>query len=247
MENRIIIFSYYSISKHFPSDCFLDLSPNIVYRNMFLETCSENKIHFEFPMFEDHTYNSICNGKELISLIREPSEYDKYIIFRSKNRIVGYYRVGTAYFQETNFFNRNGFVWGFKADEVHLVKKGSLTYNGPPLGRSKPRSWSNDPKWKKVLNKYLFKIKQQQNIAEEYQSETNRLINIFQDKDKVQKWKDYCSSCSSSNKCTFYNRNRRYKPDNPDHDLFYVINMYYSGDFYSRNILESIPKIPIRK
>jgi len=70
VEKDIVLFYYYSFPP-VPDGCFLGLLSDIAYRNMFLLPCPGNKIHFEFPMFEDHSYNSICNRlgvRELINL-----------------------------------------------------------------------------------------------------------------------------------------------------------------------------------
>ena len=94
----IVLFYYYS-SPLLPEDCYLQLSKDIAYRNMFMINNESDKIHFEFPMFEDHSYNTICSTKGLRSLIKRPDSHEKYIIFRTKNIdtgeciIIGYYKI----------------------------------------------------------------------------------------------------------------------------------------------------------
>lgn len=250
MEKDIILFYYYS-SPSLPEDCYLELSSDIAYRNMFLLPCAENKIHFEFPMFEDHSYNTICNRKGVRSLIKRPSENEKYIIFRTKNddtrdcNIIGFYKIGKAYYQETSMFNNNGFIWGIESKNAHLVKKGEIVYNGPTIRRGYRISWGSD-EWNSILNNLLVAIKKETNYANKYRSETNRLIELFKDIEKINEWKDHCLNCENRNDCTLYRRFTIYNNSHPNTNIYSVINSIYTRNLYSRNVLNTIPKMYLK-
>jgi len=55
MVNDSILFFYYSMPE-LPEYCYLNLKPEIAYRNMLMFP-SDDVIHFELPVFEDHSYN----------------------------------------------------------------------------------------------------------------------------------------------------------------------------------------------
>ena len=132
MDRDIVLFYYYS-SPAVPNRFFLGLSNDITYRNMFLLPCPGNKIHFEFPMFEDYSYNGICNRLAVRELIKRLGNHEKYIIFRTDNKeLIGFYRILRAFCQETNIFNNHGFVWGIETDPC-LITKEAVKYDGPRL------------------------------------------------------------------------------------------------------------------
>ena len=250
MEKDIVIFYYYS-SPSLPKGCFLRLSDDIAYRNMFLLPSGDKKIHFEFPVFEDHSYNTICNCEGVRSLIKMPRDHKKYIIFRTRNfdtkecNIVGYYHVGRAYFQETKMFNNNWFVWGIETKDVHLVKKGAIVYKGKYIRQKYRVSWRSE-EWNRILNELLESIKVEKNLSEKYKEETNRLTGIFKNEEKMNEWKESCTHCRSQKECTLYRRFKRYHDKHPGSDMFSVINNVYKSKLYSRNVLEKLPKIYLR-
>lgn len=243
-EKDIVFFYYYS-SPSLPEDCFLRLSKDIAYRNMFLLRCG-GKIHFEFPMFEDHSYNSVCNLNGVKSLIKQPRDHKKYMIFRTKNQdtkkcnIVGYYRVGKVYYQETDMFNSNGFVWGVEAAEAHLIRRDTVIYN-KKIGRRYRASWANE-EFAKELNEILKIIRKEENISERYKEETKKLVELFKSEEKMNEWKEQCQCCKSKRKCTLQHRSVPYNNKDPDLDMFSVIHHIYTSNIYSRNELNKLPK-----
>lgn len=246
MQKDIVLFYYYS-SPPVPEKCFLSLREDIAYRNMFLLKCPDSLIHFEFPMFEDHSYNTICNRKGLRSLIQRPNHHEKYIIFKTCDAdVIGFYKVLKAYYQESKMFNNYGFVWGIEA-YPHLIEKGVIKYQGPRIPRGYRSSWSVNAKsdWNKILNELLFQIQKEKNISDIYQSETNRLLGIFRDP-KMEEWKDSCKVCATQSKCALFREFKKYAEANPDSNMFSVINNIYSGNLYSRNILNRVPKIYLK-
>ncbi|KKL93668.1 hypothetical protein LCGC14_1872390 [marine sediment metagenome] len=249
-ERDIVLFYYYSTSP-FPTDCYLEISNDIVHRNLFLFKCDDGKIHFEFPMFENHTYNSICNRRGVRSLIKRDND-KKYIIFRTidkkkrQRHIIGYYKVGKQYYQETNLFNNNGFVCGFEASETHLLKKGDLIFKDRSIGRGYNVSWHTE-KMNKKLNSFLDKIQDKSvNVSDLYQNETSLLISLFKDKERIEEWRTSCKTCESKKKCYFFKYNERYTKKNPNSNMFDIINKVYNSNIYSKNVLDKIKKIYIR-
>jgi len=242
MNKDIVLFYYYS-SYSTANGCWLNLSKDIALRNMFLRPCG-SVIHFEFPTFEDHSYNSICNGKGLKSLIKRESGNDKYIIFRTKDRdtdincIIGYYKLGKMYYQETSLFNNNGFIWGIKASPAYLIKKGIIECKYS--GRNYVASW-NSKKWGERLNNLIERIEEEENVSNLYQSETNKLISIFKNKNKINEWRNMCKSCEEKKDCKIYKCFKRYG-NKQNSDMFSVINYIYTSNIYSRNVINDVEK-----
>ena len=246
LERDIVIFYYYS--SPLPSaTCYLRLLNSVVYRNMFLLPCPDGKIHFEFPVFEDHSYNTVCNRRGLRALVERPSEHDKFILFRTRttcHEITGFYRVRRAFFQTTRMFNNNGFVWGIEA-APHLVERGSVIYEGPTLTRGYRTSWS-DQTWRQVLNDLVDRVQQKENISELYSSETNRLIGLFKDEQAVDAWRKKCLSCVEDISCPIGRAYKRYAALHPERDMFSAVNYVYNSNIYSKNVLETVPRVYLR-
>ena len=244
MDKDIVLFYYYS-SPTAPDGCFLGLSNDIAYRNMFLFPCPDNKIHFEFPIFEDHSYNSICNLLGVKKLIKRPGNRKKYIVFRTEsNNVIGFYRVLRAYYQETNMFDDNGFVWGLEA-EPYLIKKGSVKYDGPRLRQGYKASWQSS-EWAELLAGLLGRIQTHKNLSGMYRSETIRLIELFKDSEKMKKWEERCLVCTKRSECTICRKFNRYNREHPGSNMFVVLNKIYNSNVYSRDYLCEIPKIYLK-
>ncbi|MHA1380628.1 MAG: hypothetical protein ACTSRG_19855 [Candidatus Helarchaeota archaeon] len=249
MEIDIILFYYYS-APSLPDNCYLNLVNDLLYRNMFLFLTPGNGIHFEFPIFEDHSYNTICNRVGMRSLIKRPAENERYIIFRTKNldnkknTIIGYYKVGRKYYQETNMFGNNGFVWGIESEDVHLIRKGQIELE-EVLRQGYRTSW-NSEEWNYKLNELLERIRREEDISDLYRDETNRLIRIFKDREAVIEWREECQYCTQRGDCTLFRRYMRYNNGHKDSDMYCVLHKIYCSNIYSRNYLNTIPKIYIR-
>jgi hypothetical protein len=209
---------------------------------MFLLPCPDKKIHFEFPVFEDHSYNTICNRLGVRALIQRPKSRAKYIIFRTRdNDIIGFYRVRRAYYQETDMFNNNGFVWGIEAD-AYLIRKEAVKYKGAPLRQGFKASWHSEAR-ANLLNELLYDIERQGNIAHLYQSETNRLIGILKSSQRIKQWQEYCESCASQAECTVHSYFEKYNREHRGANIFLALNHVYKSNLYSRNALTTIPKV----
>lgn len=245
LKRDIVLFYYYS-SPCLPSGCYLDVPNHVAIRNMFLFNNPGNRIHFEFPAFEDHSYNTICHRTGVMSLIRQPSCNEKYIVLRTRDGvtgesiIVGFYKVGRSYFQRTPMFNNHGFVCGIEAEHSHLVERGSIL-TGRPFSQGHRVSWWNE-EMANYLNDLVDKIQEEDNIEEEYRTETNRLVELFKDKHEIRKWRNHCTSCELHSKCPVWRRFQRYNRTHPGSDRFMVLNRIYRSKIYSRNALDQIAK-----
>ena len=243
------LFYYYSMPE-LPDYCYLNLKSEVAYRNMLMFP-SQDVIHFELPVFEDHSYNTICNRAGLKALIKRPSENEKYIIFQTKSNedgkkyIIGYYRVGREFYYETKMWDNYGYVWGIENSKVHLLKKDEFEYIGQRIPRTPPRSWGSNESWKPILDGLITEISSRPNIASLYKSESERLVNLFKNPQKLQEWREKCNHCGNR-ECTFFNRNQRYHNEHPDSDLISVIQHAYSSNLYSRNVLENLDKHYLR-
>jgi hypothetical protein len=242
MTRDIVLFYYYS-AHEVPESCYLNISRDVAHRNVFLQQCG-NFTHFEFPTFEDHSYSSICNGSCLKKLIKCENGNEKYIIFRTKNhdnndnQLIGYYKIEKAYYQETSFFDDNGFIWGIEAKPAYLIRKGDIKceYSGRPC----VTSW-NDKTWEKKLNKMINEIEKKEDISDIYQKETNHLISIFKDIKKMEEWKTTCETCIDKKNCIMYKKFKNYSNRN-NNNIFNVIHNVYTSNIYSKNVLDKIGK-----
>jgi hypothetical protein len=233
-----------------PEYCYLNLKPEIAYRNMLMFPFGKD-IHFELPVFEDHSYNTICNRDGLKALIMRPSGNEKYLIFQTaskkegKKYIIGYYRVGREFYYETKMWDNYGFVWGIESSKIHLLKKDELEYLDQKIPRTPPRSWGSNDSWGSILEELIDEISSRPNISSLYKLETERLVNLFKNPIKLQEWREQCGRCGNRN-CTFFNRNRIYHNENPGSDLISVIQHAYSSNLYSRNELQNLDKHYLR-
>lgn len=252
MDAYSALFYYYSLPT-LSKKCYLNLNPDVAYRNMLLLQNHDKYIHFEFPVFEDHSYNTICNRTGLRAIIEHDptSKKDRYLIFQTFDKqskrkfIIGYYRISRPFYYETRKWDNFGYVWGIESDEVHLIKKGALPYEGPKISPGSRRSWSESERydWNAIISHYLLEIKKHENIKDLYQSETNRLIDIFQDIEKINEWRKYCEKCNE--KCQFYQENLR-KIKAGKTDQFSFIHQAHTTDLYSRNDLLKLKKNYLR-
>jgi hypothetical protein len=236
-------------------DCYLKLNPKVAYRNMLMLPKGDGKIHFEFPVFEDHSYNTICNRNGMRAIIeKDPdSDNERYMLFQTfdeklkKKFIIGYYRIGKRFYYETKKWDNYGYVWGIESDEVHLLSKDALQYNGPSISPGYRSSWSKSKKninWNEIIEHYFREIQSRENIKDLYQSETIRIIKLFKDPEKIKAWRNQCETCIE--KCEFFRKNLQFKK-NHENDLLSVIHLAHTSDLYSRNELLKLKKIYLRK
>lgn len=234
-----------------PDCCYLQMRPDIAYRNMLLLPCENKRIHFELPFFEDHSYNTICNRYGVMSIIQRPESNEKFILFKTTNQmtgeasVVGYYRVGQAYYQESKVFNNNGFVWGFSAAEPHLVKLREVIFDVPRPGRGYKKTWDTDSRWPPILRDLLRRARAKADCASIYRAETNRLVSLLKDERQVSEWRRQCGSCDARLECAVHRHYSKIERESGC-DMYSAINRIYRGTIYSRNLLSKSRRILIR-
>ena len=145
------------------------------------------------------------------------------------------------YYQETNMFNSNGYIWGIESLERHLIKKETILYE-KKVTRNYRTSWGPNKKYNQYLNNLLNEIKKHENISKIYKNETNRLVELFKNKNEVEKWKKACECCEKKSRCTLNRRYKRYAKKNKNSDMFSAINNIYNSNIYSKNELNKIQK-----
>jgi len=78
----IACFPYYSLPV-FPKECKFSFNSNLFLRDM-LACISSDKHHYEYPKFQDFSYDIGCMGKNLPRIISEFLEgKEVYILFRT--------------------------------------------------------------------------------------------------------------------------------------------------------------------
>ena len=250
-ENRDIVSFYYYSNPVFPEKCALGISNQIIHRNIFMLPTGD-KIHFEFPSFEDFSYCSMCNYKGVNSLA-ERNGGEKYIIFRTTDKttrkinIVGYFKVGRMYYQETDLFNNNGFTIGIESSEVKLLPRNTICI--PPeeersFRRGHRVSWKT-PDMKRKLENFLENIDEQtENLKKRYQDETKRLIKMLTNEHEIENWKQICDKCLSKDGCPLIEYRDLWIKKHEIH-LFDAIHKAYTN-LYTKSMRDQIPRVYLR-
>lgn len=193
----IWILFYYNSLPQFPENCSF-ISNEIVHRDYFM--CNPtNTGHYQYPLFEKLAYDTGCHTKEVANFLKK-EDPDKYVIFytrmtdsngKSKNRVVGYLKVGKLYDDAT----------GFYASESVLLSREDcidIDFNG----RSVPVSWGNSKVKVEVesILKYL-KSKSTSDISSKYKTETTEVMSRISNSNLRKDMLSLCNNCESSKNC----------------------------------------------
>jgi hypothetical protein len=178
-----------------PEDCKL-FSSEVMHRDLFM--CNPtNTGHYEYPKFEDMSYDEGCHCIELRRFLGrcDPDKPDKYVVFYTRhtqldgkyeNKIVGYFKVGKQFQKPRMGFNSSETVLLPKAD-----CKGTKYHS-----RGVPVEWGCSSVKKQIDNLLPNLIKRQdQSIAELYKTETNRIMNYMNDEDSRRRLVEKCEAC----------------------------------------------------
>ena len=68
-DSFIASFPYYSLPV-FPTDCKFNFNSDLFLRDM-LACISNKENHYEYPKFQDFSYDIGCMGRNLIKIIRK--------------------------------------------------------------------------------------------------------------------------------------------------------------------------------
>ena len=169
----IWILCYYNSLPDMPKGCSL-FSNDVMHRDFFM--CNPaNTGHFLYPRFETLSYDTGCHRNQVVSLLKQ-SDLDRFVIFytrhtqltgTSKNKVVGYFRVGKQ-FEPPPI--------GFKASESILLPKGEcITIDYKAKGV--PVSWGHSPVKQKINGVFHeIKAKYMANISIKYKEETKNTM-----------------------------------------------------------------------
>lgn len=196
MTNRIWILFYYNSLPDMPDDCSI-FDKKIINRDFFMCNPS-NTGHYQYPKFEDFSYDIGCHERELTAFLASDYE-EKYVLFYTHhtelsgfgtNKLVGYFRVGKQ-------FNNTRFI----ASDVTLLDKTNVvpinyTARGVPVcwGKSKVKDFINSELDKLVTLEY-------EDCSEHYKKETNKLMSLLSTKIGRKKLLDTCKLCPSKMQC----------------------------------------------
>jgi hypothetical protein len=196
----IWILFYYNSLPEMPKNCPL-FSPEIMHRDFFM--CNPtNTGHYKYPKFETLSYDEGCHFRELNHFLRR-HDPDKFVIFYTRhttlsgtksNKVIGYFKVGRQYECPK----------GFNASESVLVPKNSaieINYSA----RGVPVSWGNSTVKNKISN-ILFKLINEttNNIDNQYQQETIKIINKLCNPSGRQEIIIICNQCALKQDCRYW-------------------------------------------
>jgi len=185
-----------------PKTCKL-FSPDIMHRDFF--KCNPtNTNHYQYPKFETLSYDVGCHPHEVERILKR-DERNMYVIFytrytnlmrKSKNRVVGYFKVGEKILRPK---------LGFKSSESVLLprKECKRTHYS-----SRPAlvSWGNSPlKIKIEISRVLRYLKGKKNSAKnivwKYQSETRRVMKQLGSATGRMNIVKTCERCRANGRC----------------------------------------------
>ena len=189
------ILFYYNSLPDVPPGCQI-FSHEVMHRDFF--KCNpSNTGHFQYPKFENMSYDDKCHRRQIQRFLREPSA-DKYVVFythhtglarNGKNKLVGYFKVGKHD------------EHGFEASEAVLLPKDKcvdIDYNG----RGVPVSWGNS-KAKAQVEAFLTRCISQKrdDISHLYKSETEEIMRSIRTISGRKRLLETCGNCSVAESC----------------------------------------------
>ncbi|BBB33357.1 hypothetical protein TTHT_1903 [Thermotomaculum hydrothermale] len=199
----IWILFYYNSLPDMPNGCCL-FSKEVMHRDFFM--CNPtNTGHYEYPKFETLSYDDGCHCREVRNFLKnsKPTKYKKYVIFYtrhtnisgdSKNKIIGYFKVGNT-FQYPRI--------GFSASESVLLPKDKcidIDYKA----RGVPVSWGDSSiknDMDRILNNLKSKINSHENISKKYQKETQKIMQMLTTKSGRCRINKICNECPVKQNC----------------------------------------------
>jgi hypothetical protein len=197
----IWILFYFNSLPDMPPGCAL-FSPEIMHRDFFM--CNPNNTgHFEYPKFENHSYDEYCHKREVHNFLDRVSD-EKYTVFytrhtkldgTSQNKIVGYYKVGKL----------KKFPRGFYSSESLLLPK-SRCIPIDYVSRGVPASWGASSV-REFVEETLRSMKnmEEEDIAEKYRSETTRIMGKVRGLSNIEALAVLCNDCNV-NECCYWGR-----------------------------------------
>ncbi len=242
----VFLFYYYSLPE-FPEKCKVVLRNDIILRDLLL--CS-GKFHYEYPRFENFSYDDICHNDQVRKLLNSDEE-EKYIILYSRYKflndskesyITGYFKVGEKYKRKYNYLKTKE-SYGFSASEYCLIKRNEafkIDYTGQGVPSNK-----GDGEMSKKLELYLDKLKNlnpKNNVSDIYKSETNRILNLLSSDNGLDFIKTNCTNGGCKEKKCYF----RSVLNRKGYGLEYIKH-FYDPDYHIGFIFDRLEKDPLQE
>lgn len=247
MENSFIVsFPYYSLPV-FPNDCEFNFNSDIFLRDM-LACISNRENHYEYPKFQDFSYDIGCMGKNLPKIIKEFLDgKEVYILYRTtqynftnkKTYISGYYKVSKAFRLKTQVLGKEKPFYGiFSSENVFLNKR---DVNNWKYKHNRGAIYSENEKYTEYFHQqveyYKSFLKTSKNKKSIYQSKTIEWMKRLKKDSFRKEILDFCSNKCLHENCFLKNRilNYQKKWGNKFH-----LNYLYSSKVYLTDIIENL-------
>jgi len=247
MSNAFIAcFPYYSLPV-FPKECKFSFNSNFFLRDV-LACISTVDHHYEYPKFQDFSYDIGCMGKNLPRLISEFLRgKEVYILFRTslydlsdkKTYLSGYYKVSEVFELETQILGKRKFC-GINSNENVFVDKSDANLWEYKFNRG--AIYSDNEKYKVYLfdqiEYYKSLMDTNKNQYKRYQEKTIDWVKNLKDPLFRSELLNECISCKCDNcflkiKIIQYSRRRNNK---------FHLNYLYNSNVFLTDLIDIIKK-----
>jgi len=168
-----------------------------MYRDFF--KCNPtNTGHYEYPKFETLSYDEGCHGREVRNFLKT-EDPEKYVLFytrhNSKNKVVGYFKVGKTF--------SNGKI-GFESSESLLLPK-EKCMNISYESRGVPVSWGKSS-IRLRINKILNQLTSHQklDVSINYKVISMWMMKVLATSIGQTEIINHCESCSVKSECHWW-------------------------------------------
>ncbi len=242
----IACFPYYGLPL-FPKECKFSFNSSLLLRDM-LACISTVDHHYEYPKFQDFSYDIGCMGRNLTRIISEFLEgKEVYILFRTslydlsekKTYLSGYYKVSEVFELETQILGKRKFV-GITSNENVFVDKSDANLWEYKFNRG--AVYSENEKYRAFLlhqiDYYKSLMDSKKNQYKRYQKKTIEWIKNLKDPRFRNKLFNECNSCKCENcylkkKINQYGRGRN--------NIFHL-NYIYNSNVFLTDLIDNIKK-----
>jgi len=248
LKNIFIACLHYYSFPIFPRDCKFNFNSEFFLRDMLACSSNDENNHYEYPKFQDFSYDMGCNIKNIPRIKNEFLDgKDVYVLFRttlknidkSISYISGYYRISQVY--KINTWVLGTFDhFGFKSDEVIFVKK----EDAKPWTSKQKRGavYSTNSKYKaylfSLLKHYKSLLNTKKNQSENYKNLTLKLLKNLKDQKFRSLIYNSCTDCIK-NECFLKKRMIYFQKKTNDKDYFYLDYLYNQNVFLT-DILDKL-------
>jgi hypothetical protein len=178
----IWILFYYNSLPDMPSECPLFTS-DVMHRDFFM--CNPtNTGHYQYPKFENLSYDEICHKRKVCSFLEKSD--------------LGYFKVGEE------IANPRGF---FASESILLPKHTCIEINYSSRGI--PVSWGHSSV-KDDVSRILRRLQhiRTRNISEKYADETRKIMSYLNNIERMRELINICEECDARGQC-YWGKKRR--------------------------------------